>query len=210
MTSQNLAHDGPAGNDAAAHRRDWEAANRKVLEIGIADTERCLAQSVPGGRAPHPWMAASYKRRLAAMRTEVARQAAASLRQARAATAAPTSRPISRAPRRPRSAPARAVSRVDADDGGEGPPPLLVDQHSAPRLLGWSGRRFVAYLKRSGIGFGRDRRLYVCRLSDVLESLGIAAPPGQLVGEPAPAPAPTREATILLLNAGSRRKAGAR
>jgi hypothetical protein len=52
--------------------------------------------------------------------------------------------------------------------------PVLVNQRTAPEVLGWTPRRFLDFLKRKNVPHVVDRRLYVARLSDVEAALGLA------------------------------------
>lgn len=83
--------------------------------------------------------------------------------------------------------------------------PLLVHQASAPQVLNFSRRRYLALVRTKGIRHSRVGRLVVCRVDDVLAALG-------LVHRAAVSSAPperTRDAIVADIMRGASRKAGA-
>lgn len=116
------------------------------------------------------------------------------------ATLAPRGQASPRAPKQRAARPA-AAAQCSAPSGADGPPPaeppraragqligatiLLVDQRSAGRLLGWTARRFIGFVRRNGLPHAVDRRLVIARLDDVLRALGLDATPAAKPVEPA-------------------------
>jgi hypothetical protein len=121
-------------------------------------------------------------------------------------------RSTARAPRR--VVRAARVTRVDADDGGDGPAPTLVcDNDESLRALGigvWpSSRAFREWLPTARLAGGEPLpfaivgRRHVARVADVLAAIGLA---DRALAEPAAKV--YDEAEVIAL--ATRRKAGAR
>jgi hypothetical protein len=89
-------------------------------------------------------------------------------------------RSTSRAPRRRVSRSAAAATRAGPAKGDDPDPEpssrVLVCQKTAPAVLGWTGRRYIGFLRRKRVPHVVDARLFVARLDDVLTALGLDAP----------------------------------
>jgi hypothetical protein len=107
-----------------------------------------------------------------------------------------TSRPrSSRAPQRAKRGLAKqAAAQSSATSGADEPPPgddpprrsarqreapasvgaRLVNQRTAPEVLGWPGRRFIDFVERKSVPHVVDRRLFIAKVEDVLRALGLA------------------------------------
>jgi hypothetical protein len=55
----------------------------------------------------------------------------------------------------------------------------LVSQRTAPAILGWNSRRYIAFVRRRDVRHVIDGRLVIARLDDVLTALGLADAPTQ-------------------------------
>jgi hypothetical protein len=86
-----------------------------------------------------------------------------------------------REPRRRASRSAAAATRAGPAKGDDPDPEpssrVLVCQKTAPAVLGWSGRRFIEFVRRKGVRHTIDRRRIVALLGDVLAALGLGVAP---------------------------------
>jgi transcriptional antiterminator Rof (Rho-off) len=85
-----------------------------------------------------------------------------------------------REPRRRASRSAAAATRAGPAKGDDPDPEpssrVLVCQKTAPAVLGWTGRRYIDFLRRKRVPHVVDARLFVAKLDDVLTALGLDAP----------------------------------
>jgi hypothetical protein len=110
------------------------------------------------------------------------------------------SRAVARAPRRAVPSQKTAAPKSGPD---EPPAPRLVNQRSAAAVLGWPSRFYLEFIKRKSVPHVVVRRLHIARCDDILEALGLA--PRQQV-EAQTGPAYSREAQIIRLQAGARKR----
>jgi hypothetical protein len=191
MTSQTVAHDAEDRNEPF----DVEAARRAGRLFALQ--ELCRLSKLSDDEIRGAFEAPPTAR----VDREGIRSQLANAR--RVGGAAP--RRAGRAPRRARSAAApRPAARVDSDDGPAPPAARLVNQRSALAVLGWPSRFYLEFIRRKHVPHVVVRRLHVSRVADILDALGLT-PPHQVE---APGPAYSREAQVIKLQAGARKRGG--
>jgi hypothetical protein len=162
MTIEHVPDDAPSGNPVPGtpeYQVAWQAAQAEILAIAQADTQRCLEQSLPGGKAPSPWFAKFYRRRLVKIATE---RRSIDCRR-------PAPRARQHTPRRAASPAAKASTPTKSSDDPPGPA-RLVNQRSALAVLGWPSRFYLEFIKRKSVPHVVVRRLHIARCDDILEA----------------------------------------
>jgi hypothetical protein len=184
------------GNDHDRKADEASERHRRRPSLGAAFDARDHGERAAEDRRQARERLASAERLTAVARAireraEARREAfLAAARQSRVILSRATHAPqrSTREPRRRVSRTAAAATRAGPSDGGDPDPEpssrVLVCQQTAPAVLGWSGRRFIEFVRRKGVRHTIDRRRIVALLGDVLTALGLDAPPAAKSVEP--------------------------